>query len=248
MRATRRSQRWWSWWRRGGAPGGRSQARCGYCWGQSRFPLKGRTLPPHGRSSPRRYAASCETWRTPTSRRGWPSLRPRVSPPSSVQRTHGVLSQVFDVALRDRRIASNPAGATNLPRKTSREKRFLTADQVEALAEACDPYGTRRPVPGLHGPAVGRDGGSEGRRRRPAATADARASLSHRGQRPARLRHDQDRRGPRRAAPPVPGGPGCQLCAGRDDDDLVFEGTRGGVLRNRNFDRRTFAPAARQHR
>jgi integrase len=34
------------------------------------------------------------------------------------------------------------------------------------------------------------------------------------------------------------------LCVGRDADDLVFEGQRGGVLRNRNFNQRTFAPAA----
>jgi integrase len=35
-----------------------------------------------------------------------------------------------------------------------------------------------------------------------------------------------------------------ELCAGRTPDDLVFEGLRGGVLRNRNFNRRTFTPAA----
>src|SRR5664279_4300122 len=32
--------------------------------------------------------------------------------------------------------------------------------------------------------------------------------------------------------------------AGKGRDDLVFQGTRGGVLRNGNFNRRTFGPAA----
>jgi integrase len=31
---------------------------------------------------------------------------------------------------------------------------------------------------------------------------------------------------------------------GKGPDDLVFQGTRGGVLRNGNFNRRTFGPAA----
>ena len=35
-----------------------------------------------------------------------------------------------------------------------------------------------------------------------------------------------------------------QLCVGRAPDDLLLEGQRGGVLRNRNFSRRTFVPAA----
>jgi integrase len=32
--------------------------------------------------------------------------------------------------------------------------------------------------------------------------------------------------------------------AGKGPDDLVFQGTRGGVLRNGKFNRRTFGPAA----
>jgi len=32
--------------------------------------------------------------------------------------------------------------------------------------------------------------------------------------------------------------------AGKGPEDLVFQGTRGGVLRNGNFNRRTFGPAA----
>jgi len=32
--------------------------------------------------------------------------------------------------------------------------------------------------------------------------------------------------------------------AGKGPDDLVFQGTRGGVLRDGNFNRRTFGPAA----
>jgi site-specific recombinase XerC len=39
---------------------------------------------------------------------------------SSVQRTHGLLSQMLDLAVRDRRLAANPAKGVKLPRKLPR--------------------------------------------------------------------------------------------------------------------------------
>jgi integrase len=60
---------------------------------------------------------------------------------SSVQRTHGLLSQMLDLAVRDRRLPANPAKGVKLPRKLPKVRRFLTADQVEALVVECEPYG-----------------------------------------------------------------------------------------------------------
>ena len=164
--------------------------------------------------------------------------------PSSVQRTHGVLSQVFDVAVRDRRIPSNPCKGTNLPRKTSREKRFLTADQVEALAEACGPRGTVIRFLAYTGLRWGemaalRVCDVDPLRRR----LHVRRSVTEDN---GRLVFDTTKTNEARVVP-LPRflvDQVAQLCAGKDDDELVFEGQRGGVLRNRNFNRRTFAPAA----
>jgi integrase len=163
---------------------------------------------------------------------------------SSVQRIHGVLSQVFDVAVRDRRLASNPCRGTNLPRKTSRDKRFLTADQVEALAEACGSHGVVVRFLAYTGlrwgemAALGVCDVDPLRRRlhvRRAVTEDN-----------GRLVFDTTKTNEGRVVP-LPrflADQVAELCAGRASDDLVFEGQRGGVLRNRNFSRRTFAPVA----
>ena len=55
---------------------------------------------------------------------------------STVLRVYGVLAGVLDVAVKDRRILSNPARGVNLPRKVRKEHRYLTHQQVHALADA----------------------------------------------------------------------------------------------------------------
>jgi integrase len=61
--------------------------------------------------------------------------------PSSVMRAHSVLAQMLELAVRDRRLPSNPARGVRLPRNVPKARRFLTADQVELLAVECAPYG-----------------------------------------------------------------------------------------------------------
>ena len=56
--------------------------------------------------------------------------------PTTVLRVYGVLAGVLDVAVRDRRILSNPARGVNLPRKLRREHRYLTHQEVHGLALA----------------------------------------------------------------------------------------------------------------
>lgn len=93
---------------------------------------------------------------------------------SSVQRTHGILSQMLDLAVRDRRLAVNPARGVRMPRKTG---------QVATVPHRCPGGGLGRrmralrpgcAVPRLHGAAMGRDGRPACLRRRPAAPAHPR--------------------------------------------------------------------------
>ena len=55
---------------------------------------------------------------------------------ASVRKAHGVLSAILELAVRDRRLPSNPAAGTNLPEMNERRRRYLTAGQVEELAVA----------------------------------------------------------------------------------------------------------------
>jgi integrase len=54
--------------------------------------------------------------------------------PSRIRQAHQLLSMILKAAVRARRITSNPAVGTPLPRATRRQPRFLTADEVDALA------------------------------------------------------------------------------------------------------------------
>jgi integrase len=60
---------------------------------------------------------------------------------SRVRKCHVVVAQVLDLAVRDQRIARNPASGVPLPRAGRKEQRFLTHEQVHALRAACGPDG-----------------------------------------------------------------------------------------------------------
>lgn len=59
-----------------------------------------------------------------------------------VLRAHGALAAVLDVAVRDHPLGANPARGVALPRKVAREHRYLTHEQVDALARASGPHST----------------------------------------------------------------------------------------------------------
>lgn len=64
-------------------------------------------------------------------------LEARPKSATTVLRAYGILASLLDVAVRDRRISSNPArGLDNLPRKLARDHRYLDHEQVRALSEA----------------------------------------------------------------------------------------------------------------
>jgi integrase len=164
--------------------------------------------------------------------------------PSSVQRAHGILSQMLDLAVRDRRLPANPAKGVKLPRKLPKVRRFLTADQVEALVVECKPYGLVVRFLAYTGLRWGemaalRVGDVDPLRRR---MHIARSVTEDNGE----LVWDTTKTGEERTVP-LPKFLAEQVAAaaaGKSPDDLVFEGTRGGVLRNGNFNSRTFARAA----
>jgi integrase len=91
--------------------------------------------------------------------------------PATVRYAHWVLPLALTAAVRDGRLVRNVAEGVPLPRVVGKPKRFLTHDQVQALAEACAPYGTLIKVLAYAGSAVGRVGGldrSPGRLEAPA--------------------------------------------------------------------------------
>jgi integrase len=57
--------------------------------------------------------------------------------PASVRKVHRVLSMALAYAVKDGRLAVNPAAGVSLPRVREVEKRFLTHQQVRFLADAC---------------------------------------------------------------------------------------------------------------
>ena len=62
--------------------------------------------------------------------------------PTTVIRAFGILAGILDVAVKDRRIPSNPARGVNLPRKTPKEHRYLSHQKLNDLAEHAGEHGT----------------------------------------------------------------------------------------------------------
>src|SRR6202171_6235226 len=63
--------------------------------------------------------------------------------PASVHKAVGVLRQVLAMAVRENRLVMNPVDGVELPPVTAAEQRFLTLEQLHALAEAA---GVNRPL------------------------------------------------------------------------------------------------------
>ena len=58
---------------------------------------------------------------------------------ASVRKAHGVLSGILGLAVKDRRLPSNPALGIALPPLNATRRRYFTAAQVEQLADAAGP-------------------------------------------------------------------------------------------------------------
>ena len=93
--------------------------------------LNSRVLPTFGNTQLARISpAAVRIWQT--------RLRDEGLSAASVRQARQVLSAALDVAAADRLIVKNPAAVVKPPKVHPRRQRFLTADQVETFAAACE--------------------------------------------------------------------------------------------------------------
>jgi integrase len=165
--------------------------------------------------------------------------------PASVRYAHRVLSLILDDAVRDGRLARNPATGVRLPRVIERQKLFLSHEQVADLAATARPYGTLINVLAYTGLRWGeaaalRVGRVDLTRRRleiVEATSEVRGEIIFGTPKTHQRRSVPF---PRFLTEPL-----ARLVDGRAPADVVFTSPDGHVLRNTNFRRRVFDPAAR---
>ena len=162
-----------------------------------------------------------------------------------MQKTHQQLSKMLAAAVKDRRLATNPAAGVDLPRIETEEMRFLEPDQVATLADTMD---ARYRALVLVGAYCGlRIGEMAALRRSRVDLLRGRVDVvetlvevnGHHHFGPPKTRQG-------RRAVPLPRSVVAELerhVAGLGPDDLVFTAPEGGALRRSLFHRRFWAPA-----
>jgi integrase len=163
---------------------------------------------------------------------------------ATVRKVHRVLSRVLALAVKDGRLARNPAAGVNLPRVVEGERRYLTHEQVATVADLCGPY--RLVV--LFLAYTGLRWGEM------AALCVGRLDLMRRRAEVAQsvtpvrgVLTWGTPKGHERRSVPVPRFLVDELAAhvaGKDPAGLVFTGERGGVLRAQVFQRAALTAAA----
>lgn len=162
---------------------------------------------------------------------------------ATLRQVHRVFSLMLTLAVRDRRLSHNPAEGVRLPRVNRKEPVFLSHDQVDKLAEACTGFELFVRLLAYTGLRWGE------------ATALQVKRLDLMRRRLEVVRSAVDLGGVSYGTPkshqqravPIPRSIVDQLAihvAGKNPEDLVFTTTRGAPLRNHNFRRRVFTPAA----
>lgn len=165
---------------------------------------------------------------------------------STIRYAHRILSLVLDMAVSAKRIRRNPASGVPLPRARKAEKRFLTHEQVQRLANAAGDYRTLVLTLAYCGLRWGELAGLK------VGRVDFLKRRIHVVEVASEVRGTIVWGTPKTHATrtvPVPeflAGELSQVVAGKSGDDLVFTTTRGHVLRNLNFRRDVFDAAAIQ--
>ena len=164
--------------------------------------------------------------------------------PRTVHKAHRVLSLVLDLAVRDRRIAVNPASGVHLPRSPQGHRRFLTPQQVADLAAACGRDSLVVYVLAYCGLRFGELAALRVRdvdllRRRLTVARSVTDVDGHLVFGDPKTHQCRQVPVPRFLVEAL-----AAACAGRGPDELVFTSPAGGVLRNNNWRRRAFNPAA----
>jgi integrase len=164
--------------------------------------------------------------------------------PATVRKVHRVLSMVLAYAVKDGRLAVNPAAGVSLPRACQPEKRFLTHQQVVALAEAVGPeYRLMVLFLAYTGLRWGEMAALRVHRidflRRRALVAESVTPVAGRMTFGSTKGHE-------RREVPLPRfllDDLAQQVAGRSGDELVFTGERGAVMRSQTFQRAALTQA-----
>jgi integrase len=166
--------------------------------------------------------------------------------PASVRKVHRVLSMVLAYAVKDGRLAVNPAAVVSLPRVREAEKRFLSHRQVHELADACgDDYRLMvlfLAYTGLRwGEMAALTVGRVDFLRRRALVAESVTPVEG-------VMTFGPTKGHERRDVPIPRFLIDDLARhveGRSPDDLVFAGQRGAVMRSGTFRRGALIEAAK---
>jgi integrase len=164
---------------------------------------------------------------------------------ATVRHIHRVLAMILSSAVADGRITRNVVAGVPLPRAAGRTKRFLTHEQVAALAEAAGEYGLLVRVLSYTGLRFGeaaalRVADVDPLRRRLTVAASVTEVNGRMVFGDPKSHHSR--------SVPIPASLVAELaaaCAGKRPADLVFTAPEGGVLMLHNWRRRVFDPAAR---
>lgn len=163
--------------------------------------------------------------------------------PGSVRQAHRVLSLILDEAVKDGRLARNPAARVPLPRPRRLQPRFLTARQVARLIDAAGDHALVIAVLAFCGLRFGELAALKVRHvdslRRRFVIAESVTEVAGRLVWSAPKSHHS-------RSVPYPPSLSEQIaaaCAGKGPDDLVFTAPEGGPLRLRNWRTRAFDPA-----
>lgn len=175
----------------------------------------------------------------------WVSSLAKSSAPGSVAKVHLVLSQMLAWAVRDGRIARNPAEGIRLPRQSQPDHRYLDHPEVAKLANRCGSYGLIvrfLAYTGLRwGELAALTVGRVDLARRRVLVAESVTEVN------GALVWGTPKTHERRAVP-LPRFLADELrerVVGRADDALLFTAPQGGVLQVRNFRRAVFDAAVR---
>jgi integrase len=163
--------------------------------------------------------------------------------PASVRQAHRVLSLLLSSAVKDNRIARNPADGVGLPRSHQPHKRYLTHEQVATLADAAGEHGLLIRVLVYTGLRFGELAALRIRHldlmRRRLFIAESVTEVKGKAVFGTTKSHATRSV----ALPRSLVGELAELTLGRSLDDFVFTAPQGGVLLLRNFRRQVFDPA-----
>jgi integrase len=162
---------------------------------------------------------------------------------SSIRQTHRVFALLLGLAVRDGRLARNPAAGVPLPRTRRAEQTYLTHAEVDALARAAGEFRLAVLFLAYTGVRFGEMAALRVRHldlmRRRAVITDSVTEVRGRAVFSTPKTHQS-------RSVPIPRFLVDDLAAhlaSRAADEFVFSAPRGGVLRARNFRRGGFEPA-----